>query len=377
MVKKKILYLCQTLGIGGAEQLLLTTLKYLDKERFQPVVYCIGEKGAIGEEIEKTGTAVCAMNRRIYLWNIGIARALVKIFRKEKPDILHTNLFYPNYFGRVAAMFARVPIVIATEHGTYSGCKKSYHYLIDFILSFYTTKIIAVSEAVKRYLMIHALIPAKKITVVYNAIDFDRFEKTRKDGKDSAKKKLGFSDTDFLIGCVGNISPWKGYLYLLEAFKAVLGDIPQAKLCIVGRDNLGFRGQLEEFTGDNGLRKSVNFLGERRDIPEILNVLDLFVFPPVTEGLGISLLEAMYMGLPVIASRVEGVSEVVEDEKDGILLPPAQSRLLAEKITGLYRDKNTMLKIAGNARAKIESRFLPKDYIRSLESLYLKGSEAS
>jgi glycosyltransferase involved in cell wall biosynthesis len=93
--------------------------------------------------------------------------------------------------------------------------------------------------------------------------------------------------------------------------------------------------------------------------------------------LGISLLEAMYMGLPVIASRVEGVSEVVEDEKDGILLPPAQSRLLAEKITGLYRDKNTMLKIAGNARAKIESRFLPKDYIRSLESLYLKGSEAS
>lgn len=367
----KVMYLYESLKVGGAEQLLLTTLKYLDRNKFLPVVYCIADKGGIGLEIEaQTGIIVNSLNKHCRLWSVGTLFDLVHILIKEKPRILHTHLFYANYFGRIASIFAKINSVIITEHGTHSNFKKFYHHLIDFILSFFTYRVIAVSKAVEKYLCKYTHILPGKITVIHNAVDFDRFEKVKESDKYSLRKQFGFSDSDFIIACVSNLAYWKGQFFLLQAFAEIKNSLPSLKLLFVGRDTEGFQNQLVAFCRQNGLCESVYFLGERRDIPEILRASDIFVFPSITEGLGISLLEAMYMGLPAIASNTEGILEVIEDDKDGILMPAADPRSLASKIGMLLGDDNKIKILGNNARDKVKKYFSPEGYIQQLESVY-------
>lgn len=365
----KILYLCESLKIGGAEQLILTTLKYLDRNKFYPVVYCIEDRGELADEIKNIGINVNNLNKKLYLWNILIIFDLLRIFNKEKPDILHTHLFYANYFGRIAALFFRIPIVIITEHGTYSNFKRFYHYWIDSFLVLFTDKIIAVSYAVKRYILKHSIIPSSKITVIYNGVDMDRFDSVFNLDKLATKRKFGFIESDIVIGCVSNLAPWKGQFILLQAFVRVAEKIPNVTLCIVGRDANGFKSLLETFTLKNGLSEKVHILGERRDIPQILRSFDIFVFPSLTEGLGISLLEAMYMGLPAIASNTEGITEIIEHQKDGILFRPADIAALSESIF-VSINNNRIKNISINAREKIIEKFSPRHYINELQSLY-------
>lgn len=368
---KKIFYLIDNLNSGGAEQLLFITLKFLEKKRYVPVVYCIQEKGKIAQEIEEQlAISVHCLNRRCRLWNLRVVIDLMRIFLKERPDILHTNLFYANYFGRIAAIFTRVPVVVITEHGSYSNFKRFYHHWIDFILSLFTAKIIAVSNAVKEYLLKHTLIPGSKITVIYNAVDFEKFDNALKQEKSFMRSKLGFSESDFLLGCVATLAPWKGQFYLLEAFAEIKKFHPNLKLLYVGRDPIEFRAQLEDYARKNNLDGSVHFLGERRDVPDILRALDFFIFPSLTEGLGIALLEAMYMGLPAIASGLEGILEIVEDGKDALLSSAGDSQDLANKIRILVEDGQIKNNLGYNAREKVKSNFSPQVFIENLEVLY-------
>lgn len=369
--KIKILYLIESLKSGGAEQLLFTTLKYLNRNKFSPVVYCLCEKGEIAADLEKeTGTKVYSLNKSCRIWDLGTIIPLIRIFIKERPHILHTNLFLANYFGRIAALFAGIPVVVITEHGTYSNFKKFYHHWIDFILSFFTTKVIAVSNAVKKYLLKHSLILENKIIVIYNTIDFEKFDRVYDADKITLRKRLGFAGNGFIIGCVATLAPWKGHIFLLEAFSQVIKSYPEARLCLVGRDGCGFKKELESFARKKDILKNIYFLGERRDIPELLRAFDIFALPSLTEGLGISLLEAMYLGLPAVASGTEGVLEIIEDKKDGILSSSGSPYALATKIESLLKDRNKSEQLGFNAREKVRKYFSTHAYIQKLESLY-------
>lgn len=368
----KVMYLCESLRVGGAEQLILTTVKNLDRDKFFPIVCSIREKGRIGREIEDLGITVVSLGIEPNFFNFKLLYKLLKIIKANKPQILHCHLFYANYFGRLAAIITRVTVVIITEHGTYSNFKKFYHHWIDFILSLFTSRIIAVSKAVREYLCKQSLISFRKVNVIYNAVDIDRFDKVYELNKNLMRKRLGSYDSDLLIGCVSTIVPWKGQAILLKAFAKIVEIIPSAKLYIIGRSNHEFEEQLDNFIQDNGLLENVHFLGERRDIPEILKALDIFVFPSLTEGLGISLLEAMYMGIPPIASNIEGITEVIEHGKDGLLFNTGNSRILSDSILRLINDREKALKIGLNAREKIKENFSPSHYIDKLQLLYMQ-----
>lgn len=371
MGRIKILYLIEGLGIGGAEQLLLTTLKYLNRDKFSLVVYCIGKNGKIANEIEALDIKVTPLNEKMCLWNLGAVFGLLKIFREEKPYIVHTHLFYANYFGRIAAVLARIPVVIITEHGAHSSFKKFYHHWIDFILSLFSNKIIAVSDSVRRYLIEHSLIFNRKIKVIYNAVDFDKFE--RRIGQSNRllmRRKLGFDQADFLIGCVSKLSACKGQHFLIEALCEIKKSFPQIKLCMVGWDTGSFQEQLENLAEAKGVIENVSFLGGRDDIPEILGAFDLFVLPSLSEGFGLSLIEAMYTGLPVVATRRDGILEIIDDRRDGLLVPPADSGALAARVIELLNDSNAREALGRNAKEKVEKLFSPVDYINKLESCY-------
>ena len=173
-MKKKILFLFVHLNYGGAEIGLLTTLKSLDKSRFDPIVVSIEKKGIVGEMIEKSGFKVIYLNDKARIFNIPLIPKIVRILRSEKPDILHTSLFYANFFGRIASLFKKPPIIVSEERSMYTE-KKFYHVILDKILSVFTNKIIVCSKSVLDFTSKQEKIEKNKFHLIYNAVDQERF----------------------------------------------------------------------------------------------------------------------------------------------------------------------------------------------------------
>lgn len=363
--KIKILYLFVSLNYGGAETALFRNLKGLDRDVYEPCVVSIEKKGAVGEEIERLGVEVIYLNDKARLFSPALMMNVLKILKERKPDILQASLFYANFYGRMAAIFSRPKAVIIEEHSMYTE-KKFYHVLIDKLLSIFTDKIIVCSRSVLDFTISQEKIGKDKFFLIYNAVDSKRFDIPA--SRAELRKKYGFSQNDFIVGTVGMVIPKKGHRFLIEAASSLKSSIPPLKVLIVGDGEE--RCALEKLVRSEGLSGRVVFTGERRDVPELMKTMDIFVLPSLQEGFPITILEAMYTGLPVVASDISGIPEIIEDGANGSLIPPSDVDSLKENIAALYKDADTRERYASNAREKIESGYLPGHYMAKLEGLY-------
>ena len=362
---KKIIFITVNLNYGGAEIGLLTVLKNIDKKRFDCFVLSIEPKGAIGEEIESMGIEVIYLNSKARLYNIPLIWRIARILRNKKPDILHTSLFYANFFGRLAALIAKPAVIITEEHSMHVE-KRFYHVLLDRWLSNMTDKIRVCARSVLDFTSRQEGIPKEKFYLIYNAIDTERFNIYCT--KNDARKLAGFAVDDFLIGSVGSLIPLKGHRFLIEAVSCIVSEIPRLKLVIAGEGKC--RDELSALAEAKGISEKIVFLGVRKDIPQLMKMMDLFVFPSLQEGFPCAVIEAMYMGLPVIASNISGIPEVITSGNNGILVEPGNAQTIGENILTLYRDENLRNRLGREAKAKIESAYLPFHYIKRLEALY-------
>lgn len=363
--KTKILFLFVHLNYGGAEVGLLTTLKNIDRERFDCEILSIEKKGAIGVEIEKLGFKVGYLNSSARLFNFRLVAKIGRILKDKRPDILHTSLFYANFFGRIAALFNRPPIVVTEERSIYTE-KRFYHVIIDNALSRMTDRIIVCSRSVMDFTQKQEKITEKKFHLIYNAVDADRFDILEPKGAIRARLKL--SKDDFIVGTVGSVIPKKGHKILIGAFGALREDMPSAKLLIVGDGES--RKELEALVGRMDMADRVFFLGSRADMPEVMNAMDLFVLPSLQEGFPRTLIEAMYSALPIIASDISGIPEIISDGENGFLVRAGDTVALKDRILLLYRDAGLRNAFGKSARKKIKSGYLPKDYVGNLQALY-------
>ena len=365
----KILYLYNHLRYGGAEIGLLTTLKYIDRNRFDCSVVSIEKRGAVGEMIEKIGVKVTYLNTDSVLYNLTAIFRVLKILKCQRPDILHTSLFYSNFFGRMAALFLfrGRPVVITEERSMYTE-KRFYHILIDNLLERMTDKIIACSRSVIDFTVRQERIPENKFYLIYNAVDSDRFNV--RESKGEIKKRYHIPETDFVIGTVGSVIPKKGHKFLIEACGDLVKEIPNLKVIIAGGGEN--RRDLEGLARITGIAQKVQFFDFGNEIPELMKVMDVFVLPSLQEGFPRTLIEAMYMGIAVCASNISGIPEIVRDGENGFLLDPGDPAAITKKIISLYADANLRNRLGSNARKTIESGYLPRDYLESLEGLYSK-----
>ena len=368
-MKKKILFLFVHLNYGGAEIGLLTTLKSLDKSRFDPIVVSIEKKGIVGEMIEKSGFKVIYLNDKARIFNIPLIPKIVRILRSEKPDILHTSLFYANFFGRIASLFKKPPIIVSEERSMYTE-KKFYHVILDKILSVFTNKIIVCSKSVLDFTSKQEKIEKNKFHLIYNAVDQERFN--IKEKKEELRARYGYPQEGFIIGTVGSLIPKKGHKFLIEATSALKGSIPELKLLLIGDG--ASREELRNQAEAQGAKANVEFLGAREDIPQLMKIMDVFVLPSLQEGFPRTMLEAMYMGIPVVASNISGIPEIIEEGKNGFLLTPGKFTDIMDRLKAIYSNPELRRSVGANARKKIESAYLPKDYVRELENLYEKLS---
>lgn len=227
---------------------------------------------------------------------------------------------------------------------------------------------VAVSKEVYQAEVQRSGIDPKKVTMIPSGVQVQRFIDPDPASTEQLREAWGIQPRTHLIGTVGRFVPPKGHTYLLDAIVRLQSQFPDVKTLVVG-DGALLR-PMEEKAQALGLSDAVVFTGIRRDVPEILALLDVFVLPSLWEGLPIALLEAMAAGLPVVATRVGGVPEVVEDGVTGLLVPPRDPDALAEAITRLLRDPDLRCKMGQAGRERVESEFSVEKMVRKTETLY-------
>lgn len=352
--KIKIIHIITALNIGGAEKLLLDLVKKLDKEKYDIKIATVVEGGNLVEKFEEVGIPVKVFKKKGKI-GLGVIWKIYRYLRKERPQIVHTHLFGGDTWGRVAAILARVPIIITTEHNT-NFDENFLKRAIKKILSFFTAKVIAVSEAVRQYSISKDHINSKKVEVILNGVNLENF--------------LSISQKEFgkppIIGIIGRLAEQKGHKYLFEALN-LLRTIPWT-LWVVGDGSL--KAELEKLAKILDLRERTIFLGAQENIPEILDKIDIFVLSSLWEGLGLAVIEAAAAAKPIVAANVGGIPEIIENEKTGLLVESGNVKSLADGLERMLLGEGEALTMGRGAREYVRERFGLEKMVREYEEAY-------
>ncbi|NOZ64541.1 MAG: glycosyltransferase [Caldiserica bacterium] len=365
MDRIKVLRVLPSLEMGGVEKTLISLLPELKKKGLDIKVCTLYRKDILAEELEKLGIKVVNIGMRSrmdvdFKYTRGVV-SLANFIRKGKFDIVHTHLYRANTPGRIAAILARAPVIIANEHNVDSW-KNAAQRRMDRVLARFTDKIIAVSKRVKEFYVEEVGLPEEKIEVIYNGVDLNRFEK--KVDKEKKREELAIPENSLLIGTVGRLQPQKDHKTFLKAASLILKKFPRAHFIVVGGGSL--RKELESFAKAIGIEKNVHFLGERKDIEKILPLMDIFVLSSTREGFPITLLEAMACGIPVVATSVGGCPELVKEGETGFLVAPRNPGFLGERVVHLLKNQALREKIRRKAKKRAELFTIEKMAERTL-----------
>ncbi len=373
MKKINLMHIIGRLPVGGAENLLLTVARNIDRDRFNLTVCCLDGEGRVAEKIRQEGfRVVClggARRRHLYRKVFG----LMKILRQEEIDIVHTHLYQADLWGRLIALLAGVPVVCRTEHGDVSSFKNKPFYFraaeysgFNSMLDRLGAGVIFISDAQKRAFEKHGRNTGEHF-LIHNGIDTDKFSDGRERKHTGAGMK--YAENSVVIGVIARLSSSrKGQNYLLPAMRKILNRYPQTRLQVIGDGE--DEGGLKYLAKCLKLDRNISFLGMRDDIPELLEGMDILVQPSITEPLGLSILEGMYSGLPVVATDVGGIPEIVRHGETGFLVPPKDPDALADSIMKLIRDRDMAREMGKKGRETVMNGFTGKVYSKKLEKLY-------
>ena len=366
MQKIRALHLVEDLKIGGAERLIADIAEGLDSQKFDVTVWCVARGGEIADELNEKGIKVKILGIISYYNPLNILK-LARLLRKAKPDIVHIHGYFASVIGRIAAKIAGILILINHVHSTYWDYRKR-HILMEKFLSIFTHKIICCSKAVEDFVRDYERIKPSKTVVIYNSVDEDNFS-TFKNGS-SAKAQLGVDSGVSLVGTVSSLAPHKGHKYLIQAAPMILDILPSTKFLIVGDGIL--REKLEEQVKNLNLISNVIFTGTRKNIPDLLSAMDIFVLPSCSrEGLGISIIEAMAAEKPVVATDIGGIPEVVKNGETGLLVLPRNSEALAQAIIELLRNPKKANTMGKKGKIRFQEKFTNKRMLSEVENLYV------
>lgn len=369
----KIMFLINSLQPAGAETFLVNHVRHLDRSHYEPIVCYMKPGGELLKSLQSLGVEVICLNERRRPDVTTLIR-LYRLLRARRIDILQTHVLYAGIVGRLVGWLARVPVIISTEQDVRMGVQASrpfIRFLNDVTLPFaganvYITQ--AVANSFNRGSLLKILRPHRLEQVIPNGIETNRDEIQSALIRVAARSKLGLEAEHFVIGNVGRLDHQKGQTYLIEAFAEALSALPRARLVIVGWGNL--EAELKAQASRLGVSDKVLILGKRTDVLEILPSFDVFAFPSVFEGQGIAILEAMAEGVPVVASRVGGIPELITNEKTGLLVEPKNVRELKEAILRIANDPTLAGKLVSAARDTIKRRYSIERSVEEYDRLY-------
>ena len=372
--KTRVMQLALTLDIGGLEMLVFDLVRKLDRRKYEPIVCCL-QTGPLAEKIERAGIRLVYMEKRPGL-DCALILRLARLIKRERIDILHSHNKGVHLYGALAAQMAGIPL-IHTRHGRnllndgnvssrFTLLRKG---LVNRLLYSLTDLTVAVSYDSRKIALKQDRVCEEKVITIHNGVDVQKY--ARNLGNEQIrrmKQDMGIYEDDFIIGIVARLSPEKDHNILLEAFAIVYNKIRDIKLVIVGDGSL--KEKLIKKALALELDSNVFFLGTREDIPEILKLFDVFVLSSYTEGIALTLLEAMSAGLPVIATNVGGNPEVVLDKVTGLLAPPRDPCKLADAIMQIASNREDAERMGRAGKKRVAEHFSLQRMVKEYEEAY-------
>jgi len=357
----RVLHVIATLDPAGAEGQLVALCRRMDRERFEPMVCCLTRGGPLEAPLADADVPVRVLHKR-GRWDLRALCRLTGVISETRPDIVHTWLPTANLLGGIATRLHGKEIAWVTSERAADVWKGRLRRWADRHLARRAARIICNAHALRRFLIARGL-PGERIEVIYNGIDVDEFD--RQASRTSAP--LPESDGP-VIGTVARLEPQKGIPYLIEAFGLLHQRFPTAHLWVVGDGPM--KASLTRQCESGGVGRNVHFLGLREDVPAILRKMDLFVLPSLWEGLPNAVLEAMAARRAVVATRVDGTPEAVEENETGLLVPPRDAVTLENAMARLLADHDLRARFGEAGRQRVSREFDMSRMVVRTQQLY-------
>lgn len=362
-MKKTILYAIETSGPGGAEKMLINLVESLDKDAFRPLI-CLLARGWLFDRLRTLGHEPLVIPLG-HTPDIGWLRRAASMLRAENVRLMHAHEFYMNTYCATLSRLTGVPCV-TTVHGKNYYTDTWYRRALYRMASRHST-MIAVSDGIRHFLSERVGVSDRRLTTIRNGIDIATFASTP-NAKSAARQALGLSQHQPIIGCLGNLYPVKGHTHLVQAAAAICRRYPDAVFLFAGRGKM--LDTLRQQATELEIIGNVRFLGFRDDTPALLAAMDIFVLPSLSEGLPLSLLEAMAANTPVVASRVGGIPEVISHEQNGLLVEPADANALAQHILRLLDNPTLASTLAARAKTDVTAHYSVSTMTARYQALY-------
>ncbi len=352
---------------GGAQRVILDIINTCDKPELQMGVCSLFGQATLSKHLPSGvfNANLNCTNR----YNPKILFYLYKLMLEWKPDILHVHSSVTGVFGRPIAKILGIKIISSVQNDVRNAPYRNK--VIDKLTIGFSDSILCASGLVEESVVEaygHSVRKKSEISVISNCLDCSKFKSKIQSDPNNKINGLGLSEAAYIVGTIGRLHPLKGHKYLIKAWSKVSDTYPNAVLLIIGAgEELT---ALQNLVQDLRLTKSVHFLGARNDIPDILTILDLFVFPSLSEGFGVALLEAMCMGKIIIASDIKPLNKILGDS--GILVPSADAHRLEQKLIEVFGNFETHKELGIKAKHRVLENFSPEEFGRKYLSVYEK-----
>ena len=373
----KVLFVIDGLGTGGAERSLAELQPGLERAGFRSIIVCLRDR------IEGVQSQVLADGADVRILGgstISQLRQLRRILRIEKPDLIHTTIFAANVIGRLASIGSPTVVLSSLVNTPYAAVRledpdvrrvslAAVRAVDVFTARRLTDHFHAISHAVGDWAVREMRLDPSRITVIERGRDPERLGDPGSDRRAMVRRSLGLMDDDDVVLAIGRQEFQKGHRYLLEAAAALRSRYPRLVVLIAGRKGASSP-ELEDLSERSGLGDVVRFLGHREDVPDLLAASDVFAFPSLYEGLGCAVIEAMALGLPIVASDIPAIREVVEDGRNAVLVSPGSSATIASALDGLLSDRSRRRAYGARGRTIFAERFTLQRSTSRMIALY-------
>ena len=381
--KIKVAHLIARMISGGADENTLFTVKGLNKEAYEIDLIC-GEESDEGILRKITNENIHIIQLKGLKWELNflydpvVLIKLIQLMRKNHYDIVHTHTTKAGILGRIAAGIAGVPMIVHGLHGSTfqafnSGLLNWLLFLLERLTGRFTDAYISVSRVLSEKYVEKGIGKKENYHTVYSGMDLDAFYgvKGKIDCREK-RRKLGIGLEDFVIGNVARLETRKGHKFLIDAFKNIVEKQKDSriKLLIIGEGNK--REDLKNYVQELNLKDKVIFTGYRKDVEELIAVMDIFALTSLREGLPRVLVQAAAVGIPSVAFNVDGVSEIIKDNVNGFLIEAKNLEQLENRIRQYMNDKDLVFLHGRNGREFIENKWSIKGMVDRIDQIYQK-----
>lgn len=362
-----ICHVIHALGVGGAEALVDVMVRRMS-DRYRCVVAVLDEIGEIGESLRADGFVVAHLHREPGI-DRGCAKRLNAFARRERVKILHAHQYTPFFQAMLSRGLLGSRPVLFTEHGRhFPDLPSRRRSNVNRLLLRKRDRLVGVGGAVRQALIDNEGLPSTRVEVVYNGVDLKALATVSADARQRLRAEFGFSSTDFLAIQVARLHELKDHQTALRAIAEVSRHQPHIRLLIVGEGDQ--RSAIEAAVREQKLKEHVVLAGNRADVADLLAASDVFLMSSISEGIPLTIIEAMAAGLPVVSTAVGGIPEMIQHGQNGFLAEAGNHQSLASSLISLQQDSALRKSIAEKGRERATELFSQQGMLNGYNRIY-------